>query len=75
MASIRNLLPVTSEILTSPKWKCLNQFKVQEDLRNRWTDWKIAYQWALDNLMDHTNKSLVFSAGHSHSGTFLGGEF
>ncbi len=53
---------------------CFAGMPIVEDLRGRFDDDLAAYEWALGNLMPECNKSLVFSAGHSHGDTYIGGD-
>lgn len=53
---------------------CFAGLPVVEDLRGRFPDDAAAYRWALDNLMPACTKKLVFSAGHTHGDTMLGGD-
>ncbi len=59
---------------TGSEIDCFAGLPVVEDYRGRFTDDLAAYRWALDNLMPGCTRKLAFSAGHTHPGTWLGGD-
>jgi len=75
ISSQQNYIPVTTQILNSPLWNCLKSIPTKDNLSYRWqgNDTK-AVMWALENLLPLCDKSLVFSAGHSHDDFQLGGD-
>ncbi|HEY3762609.1 MAG TPA: GxGYxYP domain-containing protein [Verrucomicrobiae bacterium] len=54
--------PVKDELVSKSGWS-----GEIEDYRNRWPDKITAYDWAMQNLMPHCNRQVVFALKSAHS--------
>ncbi len=71
MAGLHDAIPIPASMRTG----AFSQLPVMANLQNRWSTDEGAYRWAIKNLLPLCAKDVAFSAGRTHLGTQLGGDF
>ncbi len=68
LAGLERLLPVSGRQLR----KLPVRLAVKHDLRGQWKTDRQAYLWAIQNLLPRCDRTVAFSAGHSHGRIDMG---